>query len=108
MNNRQAQLGTALQGLGYKGVQSLSARINEMSFGDAGGLIERGVKVERMAMGEATTRQEITHQTVSPIVYNIVTMFQQVNQYESAEQREREFAIGCDAILEQAVGPLDN
>ena len=44
---------------------------------------------------------------ISPIVYNIVTMFQQVNLIEDKEQRQREFALGCDAILEQAVGSLE-
>ena len=58
-------------------------------------------------MGDATTRQEITNQMISPIIYNIVTMFQQVNVLDDREQRKREFAMGCDAILEQLVGPLD-
>ena len=65
-----------------------------------------GSRLERLARGEATTRQAVAHEMISPVIYNIVQLFQQINIYEDVEQRQREFAVGCDVILEQAVGPL--
>jgi hypothetical protein len=104
MNNRQAQLGTALQGLGYKGVQSLSARINEMSFGDAGGLIERGVKVERMAMGEATSRTEARVHAYTEMVGSILEVFQTVAEKHALPQNViDEFVIGADSVVTAAL-----
>jgi hypothetical protein len=104
MNMRQAQLGTALQGLGARGVQSLTGRVDQMSFSDAGGLIERGVRVERLAMGEATDRHELTVEIVEPLVHRIVALFQEVNVVEDANKRMRDFGFGADAILRDTFG----
>ena len=107
MNARQARLGQAMQTLANQGLGRASRNLEQLSARDSVYLGDIGSKIERLAMGEATTRQEITNQMISPIIYNIVTMFQQVNVLDDREQRKREFAMGCDAILEQLVGPLD-
>ena len=108
MNDRQSRLGKAMQGLAAVGLQQAERNPARLSPRDAVHLGDVGSKLERLAKGEATTRQEITNQMISPIVYNIVTMFQQVNMLPDPEQRQRQFAIGCDEILEQAVGPLED
>jgi hypothetical protein len=107
MNINQAKLGYAMQGIAGMGLTLVKKNPAVMSPRDAVHMADIGSKIERLARGEATTRQEITNQLVSPIIYNIVTMFQQVNQIKDPEQREREFAISCDAILEQSVGQLE-
>ena len=107
MNERQARLGQAMQNLSGRGLSQIRDNIGQLSARDSVVLGDVGSKLERLAKGEATTRQEKTNQMISPIVYNIVTMFQQVNLIEDKEQRQREFALGCDAILEQAVGSLE-
>ena len=107
MNDRQSRLGQAMQNLSGRGLPRIRDNITQLSARDSVMLGDVGSKLERLARGEATTRQEITNQMISPVIYNIVTMFQQVNLLEDREERQREFALGCDSILEQAVGPLD-
>ena len=70
-----------------------------MTFNDAGVLIERGGKVERLAMGEATDRRELTVQIVEPLVRQIVALFEQVNVLVDENARARQFAIGADSII---------
>ena len=96
-----------MQNLSGRGLARIRDNITQLSARDSVMLGDVGSKLERLARGEATTRQEITNQMISPVIYNIVTMFQQVNLLEDREERQREFALGCDSILEQAVGPLD-
>jgi hypothetical protein len=104
MNARQAQLGAALQGLGSKGVESLSARIDEMSFGDAGALIERGVKVQRLAMGEVTSRTEARVHAYTEMVGSILEVFQTVAEKHALPQNViDEFVIGADAVVTAAL-----
>ena len=107
MNDRQSNLGRVMQNLSGRGLGQLRDNLGQLSARDSVMLGYVGAKLERLARGEATTRQEITNQMISPVIYNIVTMFQQVNLIEDRTERQREFALGCDAILEQAVGPLD-
>lgn len=106
MNNNQARLGAALQTASVQGLRNISLNPTTLSARDTGYLAEVGSKLERLARGEATTRQAVAHEVLSPVVYNIVTMFQQINLIDDRDDRQREFAMGCDAILEQAVGPL--
>ena len=106
MNNNQARLGAALQNVSVQGLRHISQNPTTMTPRDTGYLAEVGSRLERLARGEATTRQAVAHEMISPVIYNIVQLFQQINIYEDVEQRQREFAVGCDVILEQAVGPL--
>lgn len=99
MNVRQVKFGTALQKMGHEGLRQLVDRIPTMTFNDAGVLIERGVKVERLAMGEATDRRELTVQIVEPLVRQIVALFEQVNVLVDENARARQFAIGADSII---------
>lgn len=106
MNNNQARLGAALQNVSVQGLRHISQNPAALSPRDTGYLAEVGSRLERLARGEATTRQAVAHEMLTPVVYNIVQLFQQVNNYDDGEQRQKEFAVGCDQILEQAVGPL--
>jgi hypothetical protein len=98
-NGRQAQLGAALQGLGARGVQLLAGRVDQMSFNDAGTLIERGQRIERLATGEATHRHELTVQIVEPLIRQLVALFEQVNEMDNRDDRAREFSTGADSII---------
>jgi hypothetical protein len=44
---------------------------------------------------------------VAPIVQNIVVLFQSINTITDPDQRLREFGMGADRILEEAMGPLE-
>ena len=62
-------------------------------------MMEKGIKLERLAEGEATDRHELTVQIVEPLLRQIVTLFEQVNMMDDASARARQFAIGADAII---------
>ena len=67
-------------------------------------MMEKGIKLERLAEGEATDRHELTVQIVEPLVRQIVTLFQQVNVGDDATRRLRDFGLGADRIIEQSFG----
>lgn len=104
MNDRQATAGRALQQMGLRGLAQLAPQ--GLTANDVGSMVERGVKIERLASGEATSRQEVAVQMVAPIIREMVVLFQQVNHFSDEEQRTKEFAIGADLILERVFGPL--
>lgn len=62
-------------------------------------MLEKGIKLERLAEGEATDRHEMTVQIVEPLVRQIAALFEQVNMMTDASVRARQFAMGADAII---------
>jgi len=108
MNDSQAKLGTAFQALARQNIiKNLIPNFTTLTPRDTAYLADVGVKLERLARGEATTRQEVVNSLVSPMVFNIINLYQQVNMIDDVERRQQEFALGCQAILEQTVGPTD-
>jgi hypothetical protein len=97
LNHRHGQYGIALQRMSIDGLHGLdpgSFTPNEVT-----NMLEKGIKLERLAEGEATDRHELTVQIVEPLVRQIVTLFEQVNMVADASARSRQFAIGADAII---------
>ena len=107
MNDRQSRLGTAAQSLAMGGFQQAAKNITQLTPRDSGYLADVGVKLERLARGEATMRQDVAVQMVAPIVQNIVVLFQEINAIPDPDRRLREFGMGADRILEEAMGPLE-
>jgi len=105
MNSNQARLGAALQNVSALSLRNISLN-PVLSPRDTGYLAEVGSRLERLARGEATTRQEITSQVLTPVVNNIVMLFNRVNDIEDADQRRLEFGLGADTIIEQVSGPF--
>ena len=97
LNHRHAQAGQALQEMSIAGLHSL----DPVTFSPTEGtnMLEKGIKLERLAEGEATDRHEMTVQIVEPLVRQIITLFEQVNLVDDPEARSRQFAIGADAII---------
>jgi hypothetical protein len=104
MNHNQARLGAALQNVSAMSLRNISLN-PVLTPRDTGYLAEIGSRLERLARGEATTRQEITSQVLTPVVNNIVVLFNRVNDIEDPDQRRVEFGVGADAIIEQVNGP---
>jgi hypothetical protein len=106
MNSNQARLGAALQSVSALSLRNIS--VNPiLSARDTGYLAEVGSRLERLARGEATTRQEVAVQMVAPLIQNIVVLFQDINAIPDPARRLREFGMGADRILEEAIGPLE-
>lgn len=111
MNERQAQLGRALQGISGNGLTQLQYDMQQQNIilgsRDIVALADVGVKLERLARGEATTRQDVMSQVLRPVIINMVNLFQTVNKIDDPRERVREFGVGADYILEQAVGQYE-
>ena len=105
MNSRQREEGKALQAIGVRGISSL----NPMTFSpsDVRGLVEGGIRIERLASGEATSRQEVAIQLVTPIVQQMVNLFKQVNIIDNQDARMEKFGSGADDILQNFNLPLE-
>ena len=66
-----------------------------------------GVEIERLAMGEATSRSEVINDTLTAIVKDIIALFLAVNQLTDRDDRTREFGTGADAIIGRHVPALE-
>ena len=66
-----------------------------------------GVEIERLAMGEATSRNEVVNDTLTAIVKDIIALFLMVNQLADRDDRTREFGTGADAIIGRHVPALE-
>ena len=66
-----------------------------------------GVEIERLAMGEATSRSEVINDTLTAIVKDIIALFLAVNQLADRDDRTREFGTGADAIIGRHVPALE-
>ena len=106
MNTKPAQLGAAMQSVSSSKIDAIALDPTQMTPRDAGYLGDVGAKLERLARGEATSRQELQVQVIAPVVQNIVQLFQQVNTIEDPDRRLLEFGLGADRILEQSAGNL--
>jgi hypothetical protein len=97
LNHRHAQYGKALQQVSFTGLRALDP--GTFSPTEVTNMMEKGIKLERLAEGEATDRHELTVQIVEPLVRQIASLFEQVNMMTDASVRARQFAIGADAII---------
>ena len=102
LNHRHAQYGQALQQMSIRGLRALNPEL--FSATEVSNMLEKGIKLERLAEGEATDRHELTVQIVEPLVRQIVTLFTQVNVVDDAKKRLRDFGLGADRIIEQSFG----
>jgi uncharacterized protein YydD (DUF2326 family) len=104
MNLRQARAGEALQALGEKGVRVLNGKVQDISFSDVGSLIEKGVKVERLAVGEATERKEIARYAYTVMARQIADIFKHVaERYEMPQSAINEFAAAANQLIAEAI-----
>ena len=107
MNLRQAALGQAMQDAGAHTVKAINTNKEIVDPTDAARLIDSGSKLQRLAMGEATSRSEVINDTFTAIVKDIITLFLAVNQLTDRDDRTREFGTGADAIIGRHVPALE-
>ena len=107
MNRRQAALGQAMQTAGQHTVKAINDNSRVVGPADAARLIDSGSKLQRLAMGEATSRSEVINDTLTAIVKDIITLFKEVNQLADRDDRTREFGTGADAIIGRHVPALE-
>jgi len=110
MNERQAGLGRSLQVIAQSGIKHITDEVvdpatntlkgKEIPYQDITRLADAGIKIERLASGEVTSRHEIVNDTVNAIVMKIGILFNEVNLIEDPEERSRIFSQKGDAIIE--------
>ena len=98
MNRRQAQLGKGMQTVAAGGLRRLVDM--ELDAHAVSALARDGVKIERLALGEATSRAELAVQVVNAVVVGIVELFREVNALPDPKERIRRFAEGADQIID--------
>ena len=104
MNERQANMGEAMQHVAGRGLAMIADNAGAMTPGDVARLADIGVKLERLALGEATTRSEIEVTVYNTIIQQIAALFINVNVMDSPDDRTRTFADGVDGIIDVALG----
>ena len=107
MNSRQAALGQAMQDAGAHTVKAINTNKKIVEPTDAARLIDSGSKLQRLAMGEATSRSEVINDTLTAIILDIIALFNGVNQLADRDDRTREFGTGADAIIGRHVPALE-
>lgn len=104
MNERQAQLGRSLQGVAATALQSYvrdRGQLDEVRPGEVARLAEAGTKLERLALGEATERQEVVVTVWNVVVRELVPLFASVNALSAPDERAAAFARGLDELVDQ-------
>lgn len=101
MNLRQAQDARNLQAIARAGMTGLVQQMREtgqleMEPQDIAALLEKGARLERLAMGEATDRLEAISVTYNIMLLGFVELFKEVNLIKDPEQRMRTFALRID------------
>lgn len=105
MNQRQASLGYRMQEVAQGRLDAMEP--NELTPDQAARLAREGSSIERLARGEATSRQEVAVAVMQPVIDHVVELFLEVNVLADPQQRAERFAEAFDRIavgaLEQAV-----
>jgi len=107
MNERQADLGRVMQELAASRVAGIlkdATAVSALTLRDAAALAREGVRIERLAVGEVTSRQEVLVTTYNRVVVPILQLFQMVIADVPEDARRsivERFANGVDAIRDE-------
>jgi hypothetical protein len=82
---------------------SVASALAEVRLSDATRAVEVGSKLERLARGAVTERQEILVSLWTVAVSEIAALFINVNLLDDPEARKAEFARGVDEIVDKHV-----
>lgn len=104
MNDRQANLGRALQAaaaLGLANMRQADPRLLNLKPEGMATLAKEGARLERLALGEATERTEIISRLANIVIVEIAVLFDRINGTDTpeAQRRRADFAFGVDAIM---------
>lgn len=103
MNERQAALGQSAQDIArqaFAAILGTRGQVEMISPTDAIRLAKDGQQIERLAMGEATSRTEIALQVYAELVTAVAEVFIEANALPDADARARRFALGAQALIE--------
>ena len=107
MAERHAGLGRQLQELAREWAQTYIAEGYPATAADVARWAEAGVRIERLAMGEATSRTEVNRTTYNTVLVGVLELFKTVVQPaipgDARELVAREFADGVNAITDKVL-----
>ena len=108
MNDRHATLGQELVRLANDWARKLVEKGHPMTPTDVARWAEAGVRIERLAMGEATSRTEVNRTTYTAVLMGVLELFKAVVQPalpgDARELVAREFADGVNEITTKVIG----
>lgn len=105
MAERQSELGRTMQYLASERLKTVDP--NDLGVNEIVRLMDIGVRIERLAMGEAIERVEIFTNTIQPIIIEMCNLFTTINAIPDEEQRLRQFATGADEIINHRASLLE-
>jgi hypothetical protein len=112
MNARQAHIGEAISGLAMDAITAAHkagrGAVSEIHPRDAARMAEIGVRIERLARGEVTSRAEMIRTVYGRMLVEVWELFASVNDLEDAYERRRRYALGVDALAERYVSADGN
>ena len=109
MRQRQAQAGALAQQIAMEGLEAFEsdpALLQEEGVTALSLLLERGAKLERLARGEVTERNETVTSALHAIVEGISAVFVRVNILPDPDHRAALFGREADRIVNAEIGKL--
>ncbi len=107
MHERHASLGRELVRLANEWARKLVEEGHPVTPIDVARWAEAGVRIERLAMGEATSRTEVNRTTYNTVLVGVLELFKAVVQPaipgDARELVAREFADGVNAITDKVI-----
>ena len=102
MNTRQAQLGRGLQGIAGSMMRNLIQNPGKASPNKAARAAQVGAQLERAALGDAATREQIALDVWDRLGEGIVPAFrEEIADLPDGEERARRFADSVDRVIEE-------
>jgi len=103
MQARQAQLGRTLSALASSGVERALHNNVTPSPLESARLAEVGTRIERLALGETTSRAEVVQTVLRPVVSALLTVFVEANALDEPRERLASFADAAQRVIDSAL-----
>lgn len=106
MNDRQAAAGVALQQLVVDAVEEINSRKpahRNIAPAQLASMLDTGVKVERLARGQATERRDLAVAFVNGMIPTLAQLFVSVNMIGDPDTRADQFGEGLNEIAKRFV-----
>lgn len=105
MNDRQAQLGQALQIVAQASIQPMLDKIKantslKLKPFEIAAFVRTGQITERLARGQATSREEIKVEIMNVIINEFAVIFLSVNTIDDPEVRKQEYVRRFNELLQ--------
>ena len=104
MNERHAKIGAVFTQLAAAGLKEYVEKINQgkplkLNVYELAALYTSGQRGERLAKGEATSREEVKVEIVNTFIQGFALIFMAVNKIDDEERRMQEYIRRCNDFI---------